>query len=122
VKKQNESLSLERLVAPLRKKPLKKGCSEKHRTKNLALVDLMLTKKHLTIKNLLVIKNHLEIKNSTIKKLSTEKQLIENRLLSVNRLKKLLPKNRLRSEHIDPTRKQLLQNAKHAFKRITDFA
>ena len=105
-------VSLERPEVLLRKKLLKKGYSEKHRTKNLASVVLIQIKKHLVKKNHLVTENQV-----------TEKQVIESQLLNANLLQKRLLKSQQRLEHLEPlTQNQSHQNVKCAFKIITDFA
>ena len=105
-------VKLERLEVLLRKKQLKKDYSEKHRTKNLVLVEQMLIKNHLAIKKLLVTESQV-----------IEKQVIESRLPNVNLRQKRLLKSQPRLEHLElRIQNQSHQNVKRAFKIITDFA
>ena len=97
---------------------LKKGYSEKLRTKNLASVVLILIKNPLALKKLSVKKNHLVTENQV-----TEKQVIESQLQNANLLQKRLLKSQQRLEHLEPpTQNQNHQNVKRAFKIIIDFA
>ena len=119
----NAMASLRHPEVHLKKKRLKKDCSEKQLTRNLALVDLIQIKNLLAIENLWAKKNHSVTENRVTENQAREKQVIESRPVKVNPLQELLLKNHQRLEHLDRLiQNQKHQNVKHAFKKITDFA